>query len=77
MHPRPVPFSTRWVVPEHLILIGPAGYVDFVALEAGASLVLTDSGGVQEETTVHGVPCLTLRDNTEQPVTVSEARNES
>ncbi len=53
----------------------PLGYLDFIALEANARLVLTDSGGIQEETTVLGVPCLTLRDNTERPITVSEGTN--
>jgi UDP-N-acetylglucosamine 2-epimerase (non-hydrolysing) len=57
-------------------VIPPAGYLDFIALEASARLVLTDSGGVQEETTVLGVPCLTLRDNTERPVTVTEGTNQ-
>ena len=57
-------------------LIPPAGYLDFIALEASARLVLTDSGGVQEETTVLGVPCLTLRDNTERPITVTEGTNQ-
>lgn len=56
-------------------LIEPAGYLDFVALQDGARLVLTDSGGVQEETTMLGVPCLTLRDNTERPITVTEGSN--
>jgi UDP-N-acetylglucosamine 2-epimerase (non-hydrolysing) len=56
-------------------VIPPAGYLDFIALEASARLVLTDSGGVQEETTVLGVPCLTLRDNTERPVTLTEGTN--
>jgi UDP-N-acetylglucosamine 2-epimerase (non-hydrolysing) len=51
------------------------GYLDFLALEEGAALVLTDSGGVQEETTVFGVPCLTLRENTERPVTVTDGTN--
>lgn len=54
---------------------GPLGYLDFVALMAQARLVLTDSGGVQEETTVLGVPCLTVRTSTERPVTVSEGTN--
>ena len=58
-----------------LTLIEPLGYLDFIALEAQARLVLTDSGGVQEETTVLGVPCLTLRDNTERPITVTEGTN--
>ena len=53
----------------------PLGYLEFLALLADARLVLTDSGGIQEETTVLGVPCLTLRENTERPVTVSEGTN--
>jgi UDP-N-acetylglucosamine 2-epimerase (non-hydrolysing) len=57
-------------------IIPPAGYLDFVALQASSRLVLTDSGGVQEETTVLGVPCLTLRDNTERPITVHEGTNQ-
>jgi UDP-N-acetylglucosamine 2-epimerase (non-hydrolysing) len=57
-------------------VIPPAGYLDFVALQASARLVLTDSGGVQEETTVLGVPCLTLRDNTERPITLTEGTNQ-
>ena len=56
-------------------LTEPLGYLDFVALMAQARLVLTDSGGVQEETTVLGVPCLTARTTTERPVTVSEGTN--
>jgi UDP-N-acetylglucosamine 2-epimerase (non-hydrolysing) len=58
-----------------LILTEPLGYLDFLALLAHARLVLTDSGGIQEETTVLGVPCLTLRKNTERPVTVWEGTN--
>ena len=54
----------------------PVGYTDFVALLGGASLVLTDSGGIQEEATVLGVPCLTLRENTERPVTMLYGGNE-
>ena len=53
----------------------PLGYLDFIALEASARLVLTEPGGVQEETAVLGVPCLTLRDNTERPVTLTEGTN--
>jgi UDP-N-acetylglucosamine 2-epimerase (non-hydrolysing) len=63
-------------LPETFTVIPPAGYLDFIALEASARLVLTDSGGVQEETTVLGVPCLTLRDSTERPVTVTEGTNQ-
>jgi UDP-N-acetylglucosamine 2-epimerase (non-hydrolysing) len=54
----------------------PLGYLDFLSLMDTARVVLTDSGGIQEETTVLGVPCLTLRDNTERPVTVSEGTNQ-
>lgn len=53
----------------------PLGYIDFLALQASARLVLTDSGGVQEETTALGVPCLTLRHNTERPITISQGTN--
>jgi UDP-N-acetylglucosamine 2-epimerase (non-hydrolysing) len=58
-----------------LVCVEPLGYPDFMALVAGARLVLTDSGGLQEETTALGVPCLTLRDNTERPVTVTDGTN--
>jgi len=58
-----------------LRVIEPLGYLDFLALEAGARVTLTDSGGIQEETTVLGVPCVTLRENTERPVTVSHGTN--
>lgn len=53
----------------------PLGYLDFLSIMAQAKFVLTDSGGIQEETTVLGVPCLTLRDNTERPVTVTDGTN--
>jgi UDP-N-acetylglucosamine 2-epimerase (non-hydrolysing) len=59
-----------------LILTEPLGYLDFMKLLAHARLVLTDSGGIQEETTVLGVPCLTLRNNTERPITCEEGTNE-
>lgn len=58
-----------------LILTEPLGYLDFLALEKHARLVLTDSGGVQEETTYLGVPCLTVRPNTERPVTITSGTN--
>jgi UDP-N-acetylglucosamine 2-epimerase (non-hydrolysing) len=59
----------------HLSVITPLGYLDFLCLINNARLVLTDSGGLQEETTVLGIPCLTLRENTERPETVAEGTN--
>ena len=56
-------------------LLDPVGYLDFLSLQADAAAVLTDSGGVQEETTYLKVPCFTLRDNTERPVTVRLGTN--
>ena len=58
-----------------LKLTDPLGYLEFLRLMADSAVVLTDSGGIQEETTVLGVPCLTLRDNTERPVTLTEGTN--
>ena len=58
-----------------LTLIDPLGYLDFLSLLADSRAVLTDSGGIQEETTYLGIPCFTLRDNTERPVTVSAGTN--
>ena len=59
----------------NIVLTGPVGYLDFVALMASSTLVLTDSGGLQEETTALGIPCITLRENTERPITVTEGTN--
>jgi UDP-N-acetylglucosamine 2-epimerase (non-hydrolysing) len=56
-------------------VIEPVGYLEFLSLEADAGAVLTDSGGIQEETTYLGVPCFTLRDNTERPVTIRAGTN--
>lgn len=61
--------------PAGLQLIAPMGYLEFLGLEEQAALVLTDSGGVQEETTWLGVPCVTVRPNTERPVTVTAGTN--
>ena len=58
-----------------LILLPPQGYLEMLGLMAGARIVLTDSGGLQEETTALGVPCLTLRENTERPITVEQGTN--
>ena len=60
---------TQW---RNIRIVEPLGYLDSLCLMAGAKLVLTDSGGIQEETTVLGIPCLTLRENTDRPVTVTE-----
>ena len=86
-HPRTIEkvtrFSQRWKARHssqtkhsgRLKVIDPVGYIDFLKLMSEAKVVLTDSGGIQEETTILGVPCLTLRENTERPVTVSEGTN--
>ena len=58
-----------------LELVEPLPYLEFISLESRATAVITDSGGVQEETTYLGVPCLTVRDNTERPVTVNMGTN--
>jgi UDP-N-acetylglucosamine 2-epimerase (non-hydrolysing) len=58
-----------------IVWLDPLGYLDFMALVASARIVLTDSGGLQEETTILGIPCLTLRQNTERPVTVTHGTN--
>jgi UDP-N-acetylglucosamine 2-epimerase (non-hydrolysing) len=75
-HPRAAERLRAGGMSDKVRVIPPAGYLDFVALQASARLVLTDSGGVQEETTILGIPCLTLRDNTERPITVDEGTNQ-
>jgi len=60
----------------NLKLIEPIGYLDFLKLEKYAKFALTDSGGIQEETTVFKVPCLTLRENTERPITIELGTNQ-
>lgn len=75
VHPRTVHQLDSVDIPAGIMITEPFGYLDFVALQDAAALVLTDSGGVQEETTVLGTPCLTLRDNTERPITVTEGTN--
>jgi UDP-N-acetylglucosamine 2-epimerase (non-hydrolysing) len=62
--------------PTGIVPLTPLGYLDFLSLNDGARVVLTDSGGIQEETTVLGVPCLTLRENTERPATVDQGTNQ-
>jgi UDP-N-acetylglucosamine 2-epimerase (non-hydrolysing) len=67
-------FSGR-ISEKDIRLIEPLGYLDFMRLYSGARLVLTDSGGLQEETTVLGIPCITLRENTERPITIEMGTN--
>jgi UDP-N-acetylglucosamine 2-epimerase (non-hydrolysing) len=67
--------SDRVAAMKNLRVIDPLGYLDFLSLYSGARLVLTDSGGIQEETTALGIPCLTLRENTERPITVELGTN--
>lgn len=68
--------ADRFLQSPGLQLIEPVGYLDFLSLYRDARLVLTDSGGIQEETSVLGIPCLTLRDNTERPITVTLGTNQ-
>jgi UDP-N-acetylglucosamine 2-epimerase (non-hydrolysing) len=77
LHPRgrPTLEAAGLVASERLRVVDPLGYVDFLSLVRGAALVVTDSGGIQEETTVLGVPCLTVRPNTERPITITHGTN--
>jgi UDP-N-acetylglucosamine 2-epimerase (non-hydrolysing) len=68
-------FEQRVKAMPNLQLMEPLGYLEFLNLMTNACLVLTDSGGIQEETTILGVPCLTLRENTERPVTITNGTN--
>lgn len=68
--------TDRVAAATNLRLVDPLGYLDFLRLYSGARLVLTDSGGIQEETTALGIPCLTLRENTERPITVTHGTNQ-
>lgn len=76
-HPRTVKMIEEFgfKVPEGTKLVEPLGYLEFLQLENGAKLILTDSGGVQEEACILKVPCITLRDNTERPETVDAGAN--
>jgi UDP-N-acetylglucosamine 2-epimerase (non-hydrolysing) len=60
---------------KNLLLIEPVGYLGFLCLKSNAQLMMTDSGGIQEETTILGVPCMTLRENTERPATITDGTN--
>lgn len=80
IHPRTrkriAEFGLEALLAQGFILSEPLGYLDFLKLNKDARLVLTDSGGIQEETTVLGVPCITLRHNTERPITVTAGTNQ-
>ena len=67
--------ASHLIDPARILLLPPQGYLEMLGLMAGAALVLTDSGGLQEETTALGIPCLTLRQNTERPITVEQGTN--
>ena len=69
------PIATDLMARGRLTLLDPLGYLEFLGAMSAAAVVLTDSGGIQEETTVLGVPCLTLRENTERPVTITQGTN--
>jgi UDP-N-acetylglucosamine 2-epimerase (non-hydrolysing) len=73
IHPRTR--SRLGTTPPNIRLTEPLGYLEFLQLQDNAQIVLTDSGGIQEETTALGVPCLTLRENTERPITITEGTN--
>jgi len=81
MHPRTrrnlgrLGLGQRFASMKRLHIVEPLGYLDFLKLMANAAVVLTDSGGIQEETTILGVWCLTLRENTERPITVEQGTN--
>jgi UDP-N-acetylglucosamine 2-epimerase (non-hydrolysing) len=80
LHPRTRGNLERFGLMQHvdtrrMLLLPPQGYLEMLGLMAGATLVLTDSGGLQEETTALGVPCLTLRENTERPITIEQGTN--
>jgi UDP-N-acetylglucosamine 2-epimerase (non-hydrolysing) len=81
MHPRTKARISEFGMAEkfermtNFVVTEPLGYLDFLNLESNCKFVLTDSGGLQEETTVLGIPCLTLRENTERPVTITEGTN--
>ncbi len=79
VHPRTREALNAIGAPEtngHLRLLDPLPYLEFLALQRHAALVITDSGGIQEETTFLGVPCLTVRENTERPITITHGTNQ-
>jgi len=81
VHPRTkrniIKFGLNKFMPKdnRIIVIEPLGYIDFLAIQMKAKFVVTDSGGIQEETTVLGIPCITVRSNTERPITITQGTN--
>jgi UDP-N-acetylglucosamine 2-epimerase (non-hydrolysing) len=77
MHPRTAERTKAFRISfsRNVLCTDPLGYLDFLTLESHARFVMTDSGGIQEEATALGIPCLTLRENTERPITVEQGTN--
>jgi UDP-N-acetylglucosamine 2-epimerase (non-hydrolysing) len=77
IHPRTKKMISLFKIktPKGLVVVSPIGYLDFLTLQSNAKIILTDSGGVQEEACVLKVPCVTLRENTERPETISIGSN--
>jgi UDP-N-acetylglucosamine 2-epimerase (non-hydrolysing) len=75
VHPRTRNQLTDLTLPPTIRVVEPLGYLDFIGLLTESRLVLSDSGGIQEESSVLGIPCLTLRDTTERPITVTLGTN--
>jgi UDP-N-acetylglucosamine 2-epimerase (non-hydrolysing) len=81
VHPRTIKNAEKFGLKElleheNIVVSEPMGYIDFLAATKNSALILTDSGGVQEETTYLQVPCLTVRPNTERPITITEGTNQ-
>jgi UDP-N-acetylglucosamine 2-epimerase (non-hydrolysing) len=77
MHPRTrARMAESGIDADRLKILEPLGYLEFLGLQRRAAVVITDSGGIQEETTFLGVPCLTMRENTERPVTITTGTNQ-
>jgi UDP-N-acetylglucosamine 2-epimerase (non-hydrolysing) len=70
------PFSAQMTPSSSLRMLDPLPYLEFIALQRRAAVVITDSGGIQEETSFLGVPCLTVRENTERPITITMGTNQ-
>ncbi|MCL5023039.1 MAG: UDP-N-acetyl glucosamine 2-epimerase [Nitrospirae bacterium] len=68
-------FNLKGLLNTNMKVVPPMSYLDFLSLWKDATLVLTDSGGIQEETTALGIPCFTIRENTERPITIEEGTN--